>query len=107
MSSGCCAAGARCIVPALFTRMSIRPKPAMTAGTSRSVSSRFARFAVKLRACRPFALIAASVAERRLLARVHGDVGAGVGQRQRHARTEPARRARHERNLSRQIEQAV
>lgn len=63
ISSGCWAAGARCIVAALFTRISIRPNASITAGTSRSVSSRFVRFAVKLRACLPFSLIAASVAD--------------------------------------------
>ena len=44
---------------------------------------------------------------RRLCARVNGNVGAGIGKRERHPRAESARRARHQRNLPAQIEQAV
>ena len=79
----------------------------MHRGNEPRVSSRFARFAVKLRACRPFALIAASVADGGFVARVNGHVGAGIGQRERHRRAEAARRARDERNLPRQIEQLL
>ena len=99
-SSAVSAAGARRIVPALFTRMSRPPRPASVSRTSRSgasVSAMSPGQGERAPAERPDARGRLFGSPR---ARVDGHVGPGLGQSCRDRRPEPARGARDERDAA-------
>ena len=99
------AASARRMMPALLTRISSRPKRSRTPGTSVSAASRCRRSATRhaVRTPHSDASAAAATSAGSCRARVQRDVGAGLRERARHRRAEPARGAGDERHASGEV----